>query len=43
MPEAGHLLMEERPERFAALVGEFLAEGAALTPEEKEEPKERNR
>ena len=25
LPETGHLLMEERPERFAALVGEFLA------------------
>jgi pimeloyl-ACP methyl ester carboxylesterase len=25
LPEAGHLLMEEKPERFAALVGEFLA------------------
>jgi pimeloyl-ACP methyl ester carboxylesterase len=24
LPEAGHLLMEVRPERFAALVGEFL-------------------
>jgi pimeloyl-ACP methyl ester carboxylesterase len=26
LPDTGHLLMEERPERFAALVGEFLAE-----------------
>src|SRR5262245_3981108 len=26
LPETGHLLMEERPERFAALVGEFLTE-----------------
>jgi pimeloyl-ACP methyl ester carboxylesterase len=26
LPETGHLLMEERPERFAALVDEFLAE-----------------
>lgn len=26
LPETGHLLMEERPEQFAALVGEFLAE-----------------
>ena len=25
LPETGHLLMEERPERFAALVGAFLA------------------
>ncbi len=25
LPETGHLLMEERPERFATLVGEFLA------------------
>jgi len=25
LPDTGHLLMEERPERFAALVGEFLA------------------
>jgi pimeloyl-ACP methyl ester carboxylesterase len=28
LPETGHLLMEERPERFAELVGEFLAEPA---------------
>lgn len=26
LPETGHLLMEERPERFAALVDQFLAE-----------------
>src|SRR5215213_6118503 len=26
LPETGHLLMEERPERFATLIGEFLAE-----------------
>jgi len=26
LPETGHLLMEEKPERFAALVGNFLAE-----------------
>src|SRR5215207_11305764 len=26
LPDTGHLLMEERPERFAALIGEFLAE-----------------
>ncbi|HSR22906.1 MAG TPA: alpha/beta hydrolase [Candidatus Eisenbacteria bacterium] len=26
LPETGHLLMEERPERFAALVDEFLRE-----------------
>jgi pimeloyl-ACP methyl ester carboxylesterase len=26
LPETGHLLMEEKPERFAALVGEFLSE-----------------
>src|SRR5215208_872553 len=26
LPETGHLLMEEKPERFAALVGDFLAE-----------------
>ena len=25
LPDTGHLLMEERPERFAVLVGEFLA------------------
>ena len=25
LPETGHLLMEERPERFATLIGEFLA------------------
>ena len=25
LPETGHLLMEERPERFAVLVSEFLA------------------
>ena len=25
LPDTGHLLMEERPERLAALVGEFLA------------------
>ena len=25
LPDTGHLLMEERPERFAALIGEFLA------------------
>jgi pimeloyl-ACP methyl ester carboxylesterase len=25
LPETGHLLMEERPEHFATLVGEFLA------------------
>jgi len=25
LPETGHLLMEERPERFAVLVGDFLA------------------
>jgi pimeloyl-ACP methyl ester carboxylesterase len=25
LPETGHLLMEERPEQFATLVGEFLA------------------
>jgi 2-hydroxymuconate-semialdehyde hydrolase len=31
LPEAGHLLMEEKPERFAALVGEFLAGRAAPT------------
>src|SRR5829696_4322265 len=29
LPETGHLLMEERPERFAALVSEFLAGRAA--------------
>lgn len=29
LPETGHLLMEERPERFAELVGEFLAEPAS--------------
>jgi pimeloyl-ACP methyl ester carboxylesterase len=28
LPETGHLLMEERPERFAELVGAFLAEPA---------------
>ncbi len=28
LPETGHLLMEERPERFAELVGRFLAERA---------------
>jgi len=28
LPETGHLLMEEKPERFAALVGDFLAEEA---------------
>jgi pimeloyl-ACP methyl ester carboxylesterase len=28
LPETGHLLMEERPERFAELVGEFLVEPA---------------
>jgi pimeloyl-ACP methyl ester carboxylesterase len=33
LPETGHLLMEERPERFAALVGEFLA---SRLPEAKE-------
>jgi pimeloyl-ACP methyl ester carboxylesterase len=26
LPETGHLLMEERPERFAELVDQFLAE-----------------
>ena len=31
LPETGHLLMEERPERFAALVGGFLSEPAHLT------------
>jgi pimeloyl-ACP methyl ester carboxylesterase len=25
LPDTGHLLMEERPERFAAHIGEFLA------------------
>jgi pimeloyl-ACP methyl ester carboxylesterase len=25
LPDTGHLLMEKRPERFAALVDEFLA------------------
>jgi pimeloyl-ACP methyl ester carboxylesterase len=29
LPESGHLLMEERPERFAQLVGGFLAESAS--------------
>ena len=29
LPETGHLLMEERPERFAALVDQFLAEPVA--------------
>jgi pimeloyl-ACP methyl ester carboxylesterase len=29
LPETGHLLMEERPERLAELVGEFLAEPAS--------------
>jgi len=29
LPETGHLLMEERPERFAQLVGEFLAESTS--------------
>jgi pimeloyl-ACP methyl ester carboxylesterase len=33
LPETGHLLMEERPERFAVLVGNFLAE---RVPEAKE-------
>lgn len=28
LPETGHLLMEERPDRFAELVGEFLVEPA---------------
>ena len=27
LPETGHLLMEERPERFASLVLDFLSEG----------------
>jgi pimeloyl-ACP methyl ester carboxylesterase len=26
LPDTGHLLIEEKPERFAALVGDFLAE-----------------
>ena len=30
LPETGHLLMEERPQRFAELVGEFLAEPAPV-------------
>lgn len=29
LQETGHLLMEERPERFAQLVGEFLAESTS--------------
>lgn len=33
LPEAGHLLMEEKPERFAALVGEFLAGQDAAIPD----------
>jgi pimeloyl-ACP methyl ester carboxylesterase len=31
LPETGHLLMEERPERFARLVGDFLAEPAPVS------------
>jgi pimeloyl-ACP methyl ester carboxylesterase len=30
LPDTGHLLMEERPEEFAALVADFLSERAAI-------------
>jgi len=33
VPEAGHLLPEERPTRFAELVGEHLAAGGAAKPD----------
>ncbi len=36
LPNTGHLLMEEKPERFAALVGEFLAARVGQVPDENE-------